>query len=77
VEQGYRALGASTEAVPELLYTVTAVRRSFAEQNKDEAKFKKYVDEYVLGVKDYWEYLEKWGGLRRLQGLKADAYLGY
>jgi glutaconate CoA-transferase, subunit A len=49
----------------------------FAEQNKDEAKFKKYVDEYVLGVKDYWEYLEKWGGLRRLQGLKADAYLGY
>ncbi len=35
VEQGYRALGASTEAVPELLYTVTAVRRSFAEQNKE------------------------------------------
>jgi ABC-type nitrate/sulfonate/bicarbonate transport system substrate-binding protein len=34
-EQGYRALGASTEAVPELLYTVTAVRRSFAEQNKE------------------------------------------
>jgi glutaconate CoA-transferase, subunit A len=49
----------------------------YAEQDKDETKFRKYVDEYILGVKDYWEYLEKWGGLRRLQSLKADAYLGY
>jgi glutaconate CoA-transferase subunit A len=49
----------------------------YAAQNKDEAKFKKYVDDYILGVKDYWEYLEKWGGLRRLQALKADAHLGY
>ena len=35
MEQGYRLLGRSTESVPELLYTVTAVRRSFAEANKD------------------------------------------
>jgi ABC-type nitrate/sulfonate/bicarbonate transport system substrate-binding protein len=35
IEQGYRLLGRSTEAVPELLYTVTAVRRSFAEANKE------------------------------------------
>jgi glutaconate CoA-transferase subunit A len=49
----------------------------YAEQNKDETKFKKYVDDYILGVKDHWEYLEKWGGIRRLQELKADAYLGY
>jgi ABC-type nitrate/sulfonate/bicarbonate transport system substrate-binding protein len=35
VQQGFRALGASTEAVPELLYTVTAVRRSFAQANKE------------------------------------------
>src|SRR5258708_5188872 len=35
IEQGYRMLGASTEAVPELLYTVTAVRRSWAEANKE------------------------------------------
>jgi ABC-type nitrate/sulfonate/bicarbonate transport system substrate-binding protein len=33
-EQGYRLLGMSTEAVPALLYTVTAVRRSWAEVNK-------------------------------------------
>lgn len=35
VEQGFRILGSSTEAVPELLYTVTAARRSWAEANKD------------------------------------------
>jgi ABC-type nitrate/sulfonate/bicarbonate transport system substrate-binding protein len=35
LEQGYRRLGDSTEAVPELLYTVTAARRSWAEANKD------------------------------------------
>jgi ABC-type nitrate/sulfonate/bicarbonate transport system substrate-binding protein len=35
VQQGFRVLGASTEAVPELLYTVTAVRRSFAQANKE------------------------------------------
>jgi ABC-type nitrate/sulfonate/bicarbonate transport system substrate-binding protein len=35
MEQGFRMLGASTEAVPELLYTVTAARRSWAEANKE------------------------------------------
>jgi ABC-type nitrate/sulfonate/bicarbonate transport system substrate-binding protein len=35
MEQGFRLLGSSTEAVPELLYTVTAVRRSWADANKD------------------------------------------
>jgi ABC-type nitrate/sulfonate/bicarbonate transport system substrate-binding protein len=35
IEQGYRLLGTSTEAVPDLLYTVTAVRRSWAQANKE------------------------------------------
>lgn len=35
MEQGYRLLGASTEVVPDLLYTVTAARRSWAEANKE------------------------------------------
>jgi ABC-type nitrate/sulfonate/bicarbonate transport system substrate-binding protein len=35
IAQGYRLLGASTEVVPDLLYTVTAARRSWAEANKD------------------------------------------
>jgi ABC-type nitrate/sulfonate/bicarbonate transport system substrate-binding protein len=35
VRRGYRLIGRSTEAVPEYLYTVTAVRRSWATANKD------------------------------------------
>jgi ABC-type nitrate/sulfonate/bicarbonate transport system substrate-binding protein len=34
-KEGYRLLGISNEAVPEFLYTVTAVRRSWAEANKN------------------------------------------
>jgi ABC-type nitrate/sulfonate/bicarbonate transport system substrate-binding protein len=36
VEQGYRLLGLSNEAAPDYLYTVTAVRRSWAELHKFE-----------------------------------------
>ncbi len=35
IEQGYRLLGLSNEAVPDFLYTVTAARRSWAEANKE------------------------------------------
>ena len=35
LKEGYRLLGISNEAVPEFLYTVTAVRRSWAEAHRD------------------------------------------
>jgi ABC-type nitrate/sulfonate/bicarbonate transport system substrate-binding protein len=35
LNEGYRLLGTSNEAVPEFLYTVTAVRRSWAEAHKE------------------------------------------
>jgi ABC-type nitrate/sulfonate/bicarbonate transport system substrate-binding protein len=35
IEQGYRLLGLSNQAVPDLLYTVTAVRRSWAIAHKE------------------------------------------
>ena len=35
MRQGYRLLGHSTEAVPDFVYTVTAARKSWAENNKD------------------------------------------
>jgi ABC-type nitrate/sulfonate/bicarbonate transport system substrate-binding protein len=35
LKEGYRLLGLSTEAVPEFVYTVTAVRRSWAAANKE------------------------------------------
>lgn len=36
-----------------------------------------YLDRYVRGVADHWEYLEKIGGERRLHSLRADPVLGY
>jgi ABC-type nitrate/sulfonate/bicarbonate transport system substrate-binding protein len=35
MQEGFRLLGVSNDAVPELLYTVTAVRRSWADAHKD------------------------------------------
>ena len=39
--------------------------------------FRKYLEEYVYGVEDHWEYLERIGGTRKLSYLKADPVLGY
>ena len=39
--------------------------------------FQAYLDEYVYSVKDHWDYLEKIGGMRRLNDLRADPILGY
>lgn len=39
--------------------------------------FKTYLDEYVYGVKDHWQYLEKVGGMKHFNTLKADPILGY
>lgn len=37
----------------------------------------KYLDTWVLGTRDHWEYLDKVGGLHKLAGLRADRILGY
>jgi len=39
--------------------------------------FKEYLDRYVYGVQDHWEYLERIGGMKRLSELAADHDLGY
>lgn len=49
----------------------------YAEASKTPEGFTKYVDEYVCGVKDHWEYLEKVGGMKYLNSLIADPILGY
>ncbi len=38
---------------------------------------KAYLERTVYGVKDHWEYLERMGGMKRLNALRADAILGY
>lgn len=39
--------------------------------------FKKYLDEYVFSTTDHWKFLEKIGGIKKLDSLKADPILGY
>jgi acyl CoA:acetate/3-ketoacid CoA transferase alpha subunit len=49
----------------------------FAQATKTPQGLKEYLDKYVYGVKDHWEYLEKAGGMKYLDGLRADPILGY
>jgi glutaconate CoA-transferase subunit A len=39
--------------------------------------FRRYLDEFVLSIKDHWELLEKVGGSKKLNELRADPILGY
>ena len=51
INEGYRLLGFSTEAVRELLYTVTAVRRSWAEAHSDA------IVRYVRGLSTAFKFI--------------------
>jgi glutaconate CoA-transferase, subunit A len=51
--------------------------RKYVEATKTPELFKAYLDRYVYGVKDHYEYLELVGGLRHLNSLRADPILGY
>ncbi|MCP4024123.1 MAG: CoA transferase subunit A [Desulfobacteraceae bacterium] len=50
--------------------------RMFANAAKDDKKFKAYQDEYIFGVKDHGQFLEK-VGQDRLSAIKADPKTGY
>jgi len=51
INEGYRLLGLSTEAVPEFLYTVTAVRRSWAETHAEA------MVRYVRGLSSAFKFI--------------------
>jgi glutaconate CoA-transferase subunit A len=51
--------------------------RMYAEAAKTPEGMREYLDKYVYGVKDHWEYLERIGGTKHLTSLTADADLGY
>ena len=36
-----------------------------------------YIEQWVMGCRDHFEYLERVGGYERLQEIKADSLLGY
>jgi len=50
---------------------------SYVEASRTPEAFQTYLDQYVYGVKDHWDYLDKVGGERRLSRLRADLVLGY
>jgi glutaconate CoA-transferase subunit A len=49
----------------------------YAQASKTPQGLKEYLDKYVYGVKDHWEYLEQVGGMKYLDELRADPILGY
>jgi glutaconate CoA-transferase, subunit A len=65
-----------TSVYREYDYDADEIKR-YVEATKTPQDFKGYLDKYVYGVKDHWEYLDLVGGLRRLRTLRADPILGY
>ncbi len=57
-------------------YDADEIKR-YVQATKAPDLWKAYLDKYVYGVKDHWEYLEMVGGLRHLRDLRADPILGY
>ncbi len=51
--------------------------QAYVEATNTRESFQAYLDQYVHGVRDHWEYLERVGGLKRLNSLQADPVLGY
>src|SRR5262249_44230647 len=51
--------------------------RLYVGYSKKPETFSDYVNQYILGTKDHWEYLEKAGGLRQLNAIRAEKLLGY
>lgn len=48
----------------------------YMSSSKTEEGFKNYLNHYVYGIKDHWDYLSKIG-IKKLHKLKADPFLGY
>ncbi len=49
----------------------------YVEHARQPERVRDYQDRFILGTRDHWEYLEAVGGLKRLEGLRADRILGY
>jgi len=49
----------------------------YVKASRTPESFKAFLDQYVYGVKDHWEYLDKVGGMHHLTSLRADPILGY
>jgi len=51
--------------------------RLYVKHAEDPERFKEYLKTFVFGCRDHWEFLEKLGGLPRLEELRAEPISGY
>ena len=51
--------------------------RLYVKHAEEPERFKEYLKAFVFGCRDHWEYLEKLGGLRRMEELRAERISGY
>jgi glutaconate CoA-transferase, subunit A len=51
--------------------------RLYVDHAKEPRRFQESLEKSVLCCRDHWEYLEKLGGLRRMEELRAEPILGY
>ena len=51
--------------------------RQYADASKTPEGLRNYLDRYVYGARDHWEYLELIGGAKQMARLAADPILGY
>ena len=51
--------------------------RLYVDHAREPKRFQEYLESYVFGCTDHAEYLEKLGGSKRMEELRADPVLGY
>jgi len=51
--------------------------RLYVKHAEEPERFKDYLKAFVFGCRDHWEYLDKLGGLRRMEELRAEPISGY
>lgn len=61
--------------MPEEYYSDETHLRKWLEVEKDPDEFKKFLDEYIYGTKDFNEYIEKCGGMERITQLRREELL--
>ena len=55
----------------------TEAMTHYAKINQKQETFDEYLNEYILGTKNHNEHLEKWGGIAKINALRADPVFGY
>lgn len=51
--------------------------RLYVEHARDPQRFREYLQRFVFESRDHWEYLDKLGGLQRMEQVVADPIQGY